>query len=838
MGKRSRLFASAAFPLLSLSLAFEPAAAAALREQPIVPLNNGIAGAAATAADTSFEVAQQEAPAAQPDEEQLKHKKPAEGGEGQKHQGGGEQQHQMKQAEPEGEPQQKAPKQQQPEAQPPKAEHQQPAEQGQPKPQKQQPAAEAPPEPPKKQRQQPAEEPQAQPEAKPQPKAVAPQAEPEAPQPKPKVKQPEAKQPVEQEQPKPQKQQPAEAPQPKVEQQPATEAQPEAKPEPKAKPGSKGQQPAPAEKQAPAAGEQPNQGAQPGKQAQPEQNAQPKLQGQTEAPAKQPTEQQPAPAGEPAQGHKVQPGTQPQTQAQPGTPATPGAEQGQKQGGDKTHGKQPQNQQQGEQPAANPQQPAQQGTPQGQPAQAGNPATPQPGKQQPANGAATPAQAGAAAPAANGNGQQAGEIQLPPAEQVSPQELERRKKIAENPASANGPVILPVENGSAVLDSQKDAVRRGEHLNNGQNPAAPGAQGGRRQAGQASQSGQAQTAPAQQPPPAYTKPPTSDAEAQRAAAGGQPQPPVKMEAVTSEQGRRIDRRPDFAAPQGTTVQTIINQDNRTIVNVDNTYVVRHDDSERFIRGGERPVYEQLPRDRYRETIDQPDGDRVITIRNRYGDIIQRSRIDASGREYVLFYSPELENRPDNDDYYRDPGEDLPPMRLLIPLSQYIIDTASNRNADYYDFLREPPVEPVERIYSVNEVRYSARIRDKIRRIDLDTITFATGSAEIPMSQASTLRGVADGMLKIIKRDPTETFLIEGHTDAVGSAQSNLILSDQRAESVANVLTDVYGIPAENLVTQGYGEQYLKVNTLGPSQENRRVTIRRITPLVRPVASNR
>ena len=836
MGKRSRLFASAAFPLLSLSLAFEPAAAAALREQPIVPLNNGIAGAAATAADTSFEVAQQEAPAAQPDEEQLKHKKPAEGGEGQKHQGGGEQQHQMKQAEPEGEPQQKAPKQQQPEAQPPKAEHQQPAEQGQPKPQKQQPAAEAPPEPPKKQRQQPAEEPQAQPEAKPQPKAVAPQAEPEAPQPKPKVKQPEAKQPVEQEQPKPQKQQPAEAPQPKVEQQPATEAQPEAKPEPKVKPGSKAQQPAPGEKQAPVAGEQPNQGAQPGKQAQPEQNAQPKLQGQTEAPAKQPTEQQPAPAGEPAQGHKVQPGTQPQTQAQPGTPATPGTEQ--KQGGDKTHGKQPQNQQQGEQPAATPQQPAQQGTPQGQPAQAGNPATPQPGKQQPANGAATPAQAGATAPAANGNGQQAGEIQLPPAEQVSPQELERRKKIAENPASANGPVILPVENGSAVLDSQKDAVRRGEHLNNGQNPAAPGAQGGRRQAGQAPQSGQAQTAPAQQPPPAYTKPPTSDAEAQRAAAGGQPQPPVKMEAVTSEQGRRIDRRPDFAAPQGTTVQTIINQDNRTIVNVDNTYVVRHDDSERFIRGGERPVYEQLPRDRYRETIDQPDGDRVVTIRNRYGDIIQRSRIDASGREYVLFYSPELESRPDNDDYYRDPGEDLPPMRLLIPLSQYIIDTASNRNADYYDFLREPPVEPVERIYSVNEVRYSARIRDKIRRIDLDTITFATGSAEIPMSQASTLRGVADGMLKIIKRDPTETFLIEGHTDAVGSAQSNLILSDQRAESVANVLTDVYGIPAENLVTQGYGEQYLKVNTLGPSQENRRVTIRRITPLVRPVASNR
>ncbi|KAA1178741.1 OmpA family protein [Rhizobium tropici] len=824
MGKRSRLFASAAFPLLSLSLAFEPAAAAAFREQPIAPLNNGITAAA----NSSFEVAQQEAPAAQPEEEpQLKRKKPAEGGEGepqgQKHhgepaeQGGGQQQHQMKQAAPEAEPQQKAPKVQ-PEAQPPKAERQQPAEQEQPKPQRQ-PAAEAQPEP-KKQRQQPAEELQAQPEAKPQPKAAAPEAEPEVKQPKPKAKQPQAEQ-------------PAEAPQPKIkQQQPAEEAQPKAKPELK-------EQPAPAQKEAPTAQQPQSQEAQPGKQAQPEQNAHPKQQGQAGNPAKQPTEQQPAPAGEPSQGHKAQPGTeaqpgtQAQPEAQPGTVVTPGAQQGQKQGGDKTHGKQPQNQQQGEQPSANPQQPAQKGEPQGQPTQTGNQVAPLPGKQQPTNGAEAPAQGSATPAPANGTGQQAGEIQLPPAEQVSPQELERRKKIAENPASATGPVILPVENGSAVLDSQKGAVRRGEHLNNGQNPAAPGTQGG-----QVQPNGQVQNAPAQQPPPAYTKPPTSDAEAQRAAAGGQPQPPIKMEAVTSEQGRRIDRRPDFAPPQGTTYQTIINQDNRTVVNVDNTYVVRHDDTDRFVRGGERPIYEQLQRDRYRETIDQPDGDRVVTIRNRYGDIVQRSRIDASGREYVLFYSPELEDRPDNDDYFRDPGDDLPPMRLLIPLSQYIIDTASNRDADYYDFLREPPVEPVERIYSVNEVRYSARIRDKIRRIDLDTITFATGSADIPMTQASTLRGVADGISKIVKRDPTETFLIEGHTDAVGSAESNLILSDRRAESVANVLTDVYGIPAANLVTQGYGEQYLKVNTLGPSQENRRVTIRRITPLVRPVASNR
>jgi hypothetical protein len=39
------------------------------------------------------------------------------------------------------------------------------------------------------------------------------------------------------------------------------------------------------------------------------------------------------------------------------------------------------------------------------------------------------------------------------------------------------------------------------------------------------------------------------------------------------------------------------------------------------------------------------------------------------------------------------------------------------------------------------------------------------------------------------------------------------------------------VPAENLTSQGYGEQYLKEQTDGPSAINRRVTIRNITPLL-------
>ena len=108
------------------------------------------------------------------------------------------------------------------------------------------------------------------------------------------------------------------------------------------------------------------------------------------------------------------------------------------------------------------------------------------------------------------------------------------------------------------------------------------------------------------------------------------------------------------------------------------------------------------------------------------------------------------------------------------------------------------------------------------RIDLNTITFETGSWEITPDQAQKLAAIAQGLNQAIARNPREVFLIEGHTDAVGSDVDNLSLSDRRAEAVAQVLTEQFQVPAENLTSQGYGEQYLKVQTQGPERINRRV----------------
>ena len=117
------------------------------------------------------------------------------------------------------------------------------------------------------------------------------------------------------------------------------------------------------------------------------------------------------------------------------------------------------------------------------------------------------------------------------------------------------------------------------------------------------------------------------------------------------------------------------------------------------------------------------------------------------------------------------------------------------------------------------------------RVDLDTIYFDFGSWDVETSQYPLLERVARIINRIIDRHPDEMLLIEGHTDAVGSDEDNLSLSDRRAEAVAEILTREFQVPAENLSTQGYGEQFLKINTPGPERANRRVAIRRITPLL-------
>ncbi len=56
----------------------------------------------------------------------------------------------------------------------------------------------------------------------------------------------------------------------------------------------------------------------------------------------------------------------------------------------------------------------------------------------------------------------------------------------------------------------------------------------------------------------------------------------------------------------------------------------------------------------------------------------------------------------------------------------------------------------------------------------------------------------------MKKYPTTTAVIEGHTDNVGSYNHNMDLSQRRAEAVVNYLVEQYGIERSRLSAKGYG----------------------------------
>jgi outer membrane protein OmpA-like peptidoglycan-associated protein len=167
----------------------------------------------------------------------------------------------------------------------------------------------------------------------------------------------------------------------------------------------------------------------------------------------------------------------------------------------------------------------------------------------------------------------------------------------------------------------------------------------------------------------------------------------------------------------------------------------------------------------------------------------------------------------------------------MPRDRYIVETRRADRRMIYETFMAPPVVDIERAYTLDEIRYTQNLRERMPRVDIDTITFDTGSWEIRPDQVAALEEIASAIEQVTQRNPDEVFLIEGHTDAVGPDIDNLSLSDRRAESVAVALSEQFNVPPENLVTQGYGEQYLKVPTDGPEEQNRRVTVRRITPLL-------
>jgi outer membrane protein OmpA-like peptidoglycan-associated protein len=104
---------------------------------------------------------------------------------------------------------------------------------------------------------------------------------------------------------------------------------------------------------------------------------------------------------------------------------------------------------------------------------------------------------------------------------------------------------------------------------------------------------------------------------------------------------------------------------------------------------------------------------------------------------------------------------------------------------------------------------------------LGDVLFDTGNAELkPSANRTVLK-----LVQFLQLNPRRTVRVEGYTDNTGDETANLELSKERAQVVADVITDL-GIDEARIQVEGYGDQFpIEVNSSDRGRaKNRRVEV--------------
>ena len=87
-------------------------------------------------------------------------------------------------------------------------------------------------------------------------------------------------------------------------------------------------------------------------------------------------------------------------------------------------------------------------------------------------------------------------------------------------------------------------------------------------------------------------------------------------------------------------------------------------------------------------------------------------------------------------------------------------------------------------------------------VTLGDVLFASGEAQLVEGGRSSLEEVVD----LLQTEPDKKIRVEGHTDSLGDAQTNLKLSEQRAQAVREALISL-GVAADRISAMGMGEDF-------------------------------
>jgi outer membrane protein OmpA-like peptidoglycan-associated protein len=161
---------------------------------------------------------------------------------------------------------------------------------------------------------------------------------------------------------------------------------------------------------------------------------------------------------------------------------------------------------------------------------------------------------------------------------------------------------------------------------------------------------------------------------------------------------------------------------------------------------------------------------------------------------------------------------LQPKPLTRSLSAPLPDpSVKAKEISFVDSLRNRKT----RSLSLGEREEIAEIASTKPRIDLD-IQFDYNSAEIRKTSLSSVQELGKALSNPSLKG--STFVVAGHTDAIGGEAYNQDLSERRADTIKRYLTDKYGINGTDLVTVAYGKTKPKDPNAPLDPINRRVQV--------------
>ena len=113
------------------------------------------------------------------------------------------------------------------------------------------------------------------------------------------------------------------------------------------------------------------------------------------------------------------------------------------------------------------------------------------------------------------------------------------------------------------------------------------------------------------------------------------------------------------------------------------------------------------------------------------------------------------------------------------------------------------VDKCPKVAGVKEMKGCPAIKEETKKLfekALTGIQFETGSAVIKKSSY----GILDQVVSVMNENPEYNLEVHGHTDSQGDDAKNLTLSEKRAASVRDYLTEK-GVNGDRLRSSGHGE---------------------------------